>query len=57
LPNIKGSRGHSKSRKKRNVSENKNNDNYKKGVYTEALGSKKIQGIHLQKKIEIKKRE
>jgi hypothetical protein len=41
LPNIKGSRGHSRSRKKRNVSENKNNDNYKKGVYTESLGSKK----------------
>ena len=42
--NIKDSRGNSKSHKKKNVSENKINDNFnynKKVVYTEVMGSKK----------------
>jgi len=42
--NIKDSRGNSKSHKKKNVSENKINDNYnynKKVIYTEVMGSKK----------------
>ena len=42
--NIKDNRGNSKSHKKKNVSENKINDNYnynKKVVYTELMGFKK----------------
>ena len=41
FPNIKDSRGNSKSRKKKNTSEYKINDNYKKIIYIEAMGSKK----------------